>query len=333
MYPHPILLLSLALTATASPTPPRPIFTLPPPPSAPLSWFESLAVRPSGLLLATRGDAPEIWQIDPVTRTGALLVSVAGAFNLTGIAEIPRTPCGPGVGVGRGKGNVEKETYIFASSHIPAPLEVAPGSAKVWKLMLPSSGPGKAEVSLLAALPEAGFLNGVAAAWGGRVLLGDTLKARIYAMDAETGDVTTLMEGVKGVNGVQVDIVGGWVYWASHAGRTVNRVRVKEEGGGLVVSGEREVVVGGQTVDDFAVDVGRGRVYVAAMGENEVVEVGFGEGGGRRVVAEDVSGTGTGFVSVVVLGRGEGDKGVLYVAVGQDGGGNARVVAVDVGSE
>lgn len=197
--------------------------------------------------------------------------------------------------------------------------------------MLPSSGPGKAEVFLLAALPEAGFLNGVAAAWGGRVLLGDTLKARIYAMDAETGDVTALMEGVKGVNGVQVDIVGGWVYWASHAGRTVNRVRVKEEGGGLVVSGEREVVVGGQTVDDFAVDVGRGRVYVAAMGENEVVEVGFGEGGGGGGGGCERDGDGVCVCGGV--GGGEGDKGVLYVAVGQDGGGNARVVAVDVGSE
>lgn len=195
--------------------------------------------------------------------------------------------------------------------------------------MIPFSGP--VEVSLLAALPDAGFINGVAAAWGGRVLLGDTLTEKIYVMDVATGEVKTLMEGVEGVNGVQVDLAGGWVYWANHAGRAVNRVRVREEKrGGLGVVGEREVVVGGQTVDDFAVDFGKGRVYVAAMGENEVVEAGFGEGGGKRVVAEDVSGTGTGFVSVVVLGMGEGDKGVLYVAVGQDGGGNARVVAVDV---
>ncbi|KAK0741393.1 hypothetical protein B0T18DRAFT_432505 [Schizothecium vesticola] len=242
MYP---LFLSLLLTGVTA-LPPRPIFTLPSPPSSPLSWFESLAARPSGLLLATRGDAPEIWQLDPLTRTGALLVSVAGAFNLTGIAEIPPPPGG------------EKETYIFASSHIPAPMEVTPGSAKVWKLVLPSAGPGKAEVTLLAALPQAG----------------------IYVLDVETAEVTTLMEGVEGVNGVRVDLAGGWVYWANHAGRTLNRVRVKEGGGGLVAWGAREVVMEGQTVDDFAVDVGRGRAYVAAMFENEAVEVGLGGRGG-----------------------------------------------------
>jgi len=37
----------------------RPIFTLPDPPLA-SSWFENLAVRPNGNILATRGDAPEI---------------------------------------------------------------------------------------------------------------------------------------------------------------------------------------------------------------------------------------------------------------------------------
>ena len=89
---------------------PRVTFILPGP-AAPGSWFESLAVRPNGLLLTTRGDAPEIWQIDPTTRTGSLLVSIAaaGGFNLTGIAEVPwplghphsKPPC-PDTGKGGG---------------------------------------------------------------------------------------------------------------------------------------------------------------------------------------------------------------------------------------
>jgi hypothetical protein len=67
---------------------PTTVFTLPGP-AQPASWFENLAVRPNSRILATRGNAPEIRQIDPATGTGDILVSLAPstvAFNLTGIA-------------------------------------------------------------------------------------------------------------------------------------------------------------------------------------------------------------------------------------------------------
>src|SRR5690606_25271786 len=134
----------------------------------------------------TRGDAPEIWQIDPATGEGSLLVSVEGTFNLTGSAQvIPREEK-------RNKGANQQqqphsnddagETYVFGSSHIPAPLQVEPGSATVWTLHFHPTTAGTTNpnndspspsptVSLLAALPSAGFINGIAAWDAGRVLL------------------------------------------------------------------------------------------------------------------------------------------------------------------
>ena len=98
------------------------------------------------------------------------------------------------------------------------------------------------------------------------MLLGDTVAAKIYAMDVETGTVSTLMEGVEGVegvNGLQVDGGGkeGRVYWANHDAKTLNRVKVKAE--------TNELVVQGQPLDDFAL-AGKKKAYVGAMFENEV---------------------------------------------------------------
>ena len=316
-----LLLLASPLTILALSTPTT-IFTLPGP-LLPGSWFENLAVRPDGKILATRGDAPEIWQIDPSTGHGALLVSVTGAFNLTGIAEVtphrrPQTRTQP-----------SPETYVFGSSHIPAPLQVTPGSAKVWTLQFHANPTTPPTVSLLAAMPAAGFINGITP-WGrGRVLLSDTTAEAVYLMDAATGAYTTPLTGLTGVNGIRA--ARGWVYRADHASLTLSRIPVGRD---AVATGPAQVLATGQLIDDFAVVVGpsgAGKAYVAGMYDDDVVEVAFGAAGGlgvKRVVAADLSGTGYGLCTVVAFGRRAADKRLLYATVGQ-GGGNAAIVRLD----
>ncbi|KAK4098807.1 hypothetical protein N658DRAFT_431286 [Parathielavia hyrcaniae] len=317
-----LLLSPLSSLALSTPVP---IFTLPGP-VQPASWFENMAVRPNGRILATRGDAPEIWQIDPATGEGALLVSVAGAFNLTGIAEVfPHL-----------------ETYVFGSSHIPAPLQIEPGSAKVWTLQFPREAP---TVSLLAAMPSAGFINGIAAFGTGRVLLGDTVAEAVYLMDVGTAAYTTPLTGLAGINGIKATVAAaagppgygygyGYVYWADHLSATLSRIPVGADD--VVATGPAEVLAANQSIDDFAIVVGasgRGRAYIAAMYDVEVVEVVFGPApssgpGVKRVVAENLSGTGMGISTAVAFGRRPQDSGLLYVTVGQ-GGGSAAIVRVD----
>ncbi|GAB1319745.1 hypothetical protein MFIFM68171_09955 [Madurella fahalii] len=307
------LLFSSPLPTLAVSTPTT-LFTVPGP-ANPSSWFENLAVRPNGLILATRGDAPEIWQIDPATGQGALLASITGAFNLTGIAEV----------------NTEEETYVFGSSYIPAPLQVEPGSAKVWTLKFNSNG--VPAVSLLAAMPQAGFINGIA--WWGpnRVLLSDTEAESIYLMDVDTGSYTTPLANMTGVNGIKT--AHGYIYRADHLSSTLSRIPVDETT--AVPTGPAEVLADSQPIDDFAITVdefGEGKAYIGAMYENEIVEVTFGPApssapGVKRLVADNLTGTGAGLCTVVAFGRRAEDKELLYATVSQGGSASAAIVVLD----
>jgi hypothetical protein len=300
-----------------------PIFELPG--SLPSSWFENLAVRPNGLILATRGDAPEIWQIDPSTGVGSILVSVTGAFNLTGIAEI--TSCGNGAT----KGSLER--YIFGSAYIPAPLVVEPGSARVWSLAF-GIGTGTAPtVSLLAELPDAGFINGVTA-WGSRnVLLSDTINEAVYLMDAYTGSFTKTLTNMTGINGIRSS--PGYLYWASHALQTLSRIPINKD---AVATGVTEILAIDQPIDDFAVAVdasGEGVAYIGAMYENAVAEVLLppapsSELGGKRFVATNLTGRGMGLCTSVVFGRQQDGPSVLYASASM-GGGNAAIMKIRPG--
>lgn len=312
-----LTLLSVSPLSTLALSTPTTIFTLPGP-ANPSSWFENLTVRPNGLILATRGDAPEIWEIDPATGQGALLVSVTGAFNLTGIAEVNRCPsC--------------QETYVFGSSYIPVPLQVEPGSAKVWTLEF--GGNGVPTVSLLAAMPQAGFINGIAAWDSDHVLLSDTEAESIYLMDVDTGSYTTPLTNMTGINGIKA--AQGYVYRADHLSSTLSRIPVDETT--AAPTGSAEVLADSQPIDDFAIAVdefGEGKAYIGAMYENEIVEVTFGPApssapGVKRLVADDLTGTGTGLCTVVAFGRTAGDEGLLYATVNQGGSASAAIVVLD----
>ena len=331
-----ILSLCHLATLTVGTVTPTTVFTLPGP-VKPASWFENIAVRPNGHILATRGDAPEIWQINPATGTGALLVSLApstGAFNLTGIAEVQPPPKKHGK---RHDDQNAVETYIFGSSHIPAPLQITPGSAKVWKLKI-NKHTGHPTVSLLAALPSAGFINGITP-WGphGRVLLSDTLQESIYLMNIATGSFTTPLTNLTGVNGIHTTgpkSGSGYLYRADHLSLQLSRIPI--DAATATALGPAEILADNRLVDDFALRVdkhtGAGKAYLGTLWENSVVEVAFGAPPSAGLGVERlVAGSLGGICTVVVFGRRGSDKNVLYASVGQ-GGGSAQIVALDVGS-
>ncbi|KAM7211550.1 hypothetical protein V8F06_013073 [Rhypophila decipiens] len=319
----PVVILS-ACSVVASVNPVT-VFTLPGP-VKPSSWFENLVVRPNGRILATRGDAPEIWQINPSTGAGEMLVSLppsTGAFNLTGISRVHM-----------GDGD---EIYVFGSSHIPAPLQVTPGSAKVWTLEMANSG--SASVSLLASIPAAGFLNGIAE-WGrnGRVLISDTEREAVYLMDVATGSFTTPLTNLTGINGIKT--VGpthgsGCLYRADHMSLTLSRIPI--DAATATALGPAELLADQQLIDDFSLKMDKhgdtGKAYLGTMYDNSVVEVAFGsqpssELGVKTPIATNLTGTGFGLCTVTVFGRGR-NKDKLYAAVGQ-GGGSAQIVVLDL---
>lgn len=52
------------------------------------TWTENLVVRGNGKILVTLISAPEVWQIDPESRTVELIYRFPNASDATGIAEV-----------------------------------------------------------------------------------------------------------------------------------------------------------------------------------------------------------------------------------------------------
>ncbi|CAI4211903.1 unnamed protein product [Parascedosporium putredinis] len=216
------------------------------------TWFENLAVRPSGSVLATRMDAPEVWHIDPKEGTGSVLVTVPSALSTTGITEL--TP----------------DVWVFSAANFSfgEPFGLAPGSMAVWKVDL-SEGDEGAEPELVARFPDAGFLNGMATWDEKRVLVGDTTSSAIYLLDVETGEFTTALDGpeVAGVNGIRVH--DGAVYAVATTNTTLYKIPVTED---AALDGEAEVILQGLGMDDFDV-AADGTIYAAVPSRNLVVRI------------------------------------------------------------
>ena len=267
-----------------------------------------------GSLLATRMDAPEIWHVDPATNTGEPLVTVPSTLSTTGITEL--TP----------------DVFVFAVSNFSFVEQVGltPGSLAVWKVDLNGNEGGDAEPELVAAFPEAEFLNGMATWDEKRVLVGDTMVNVVYLLDVETGEFEVALDGpeVAGVNGIRVH--EGDIYAVNTAENLLYRIPVDAD---ARITGEAEVVAEALGLDDF--DFGPdGAIYAANMSGNAVVKIQDGEvttiaGGGD---SQEVLGP-----TSVRIGRGEGE-GTIYVSTTGNGafappgtvGEPASVAAIDL---
>src|SRR5689334_4689821 len=116
------------------------------------TFFENIAVRADGILLATRVDAPEVWRIDPTTGEGSVLLTLpAPLSSATGIAEL--TPNVFALGAG-----------IYSMS--PESSGPVPGSMEFWTFKFATLGEdhkAQAQSTLrrVCAVPEAVLLNGL----------------------------------------------------------------------------------------------------------------------------------------------------------------------------
>lgn len=342
-----VVLSACQLVAAQPPSSPTGTFFTLPGPTQPASWFENMVVRPNGRILATRGDAPEIWHINPSTGVGEVIVSLppsTGAYNLTGISRVhfEPNPCGHVDDTDDPYDtyydyNEDVETYVFGSSHIPEPLTVTPGSAKVWKLEIDDAG--TPTVSHLVSMPSAGFLNGFTE-WGknGRVLISDTEKESVYLLDVATGSYTTPLTNLTGINGIKTFIQkngDGYLYRADHVSLTFSRIPIDTTTAAAL--GPAEILANNQLIDDFALEVnkhdGTGVAYLGTMYNNSLVKVTFGAPpsaglGVRTTFASNLSGTGVGLCTAAAFGRGK-NKNKLYATVGQ-GGDSAKLMAFTI---
>ncbi|KAL2678955.1 hypothetical protein Neosp_009709 [[Neocosmospora] mangrovei] len=213
------------------------------------TWFENLATRSNGDILATRLDSPDIWLIDPSTRRGRSVATVPGVLSTIGITEHR-----PGV-------------FVFGAGNLTVnPLGIEPGSMKLFQLDFRQKRPS---IQLIMTMPEASLINGITPFSQTEVLVSDINLGVVYKVNVATGASDIVLSGpdFAGINGIRVQ--NSFLYYASTSNETFFRVPIDEN---ATATGATEVIAAGVPMDDFAL-MPDGTAYIATMGLNQVVRV------------------------------------------------------------
>ncbi|KAL4733537.1 hypothetical protein BDV11DRAFT_175599 [Aspergillus similis] len=142
------------------------------------SWFENLAVRSDGTLLATRIDAPELWNIEPNGNSsrsgnGSLLVTFPNAMSTLGITEIAR-------GI-----------FAVVAGNLSLPsVTPTPGSFAIWTVDLTGAVPS---TRFLASIPDGDFLDGMTMFNDDLLLISDASKGTIWRLNVKTGEYSVAL--------------------------------------------------------------------------------------------------------------------------------------------
>jgi hypothetical protein len=275
------------------------------------SWFENIAVRPSGGLLVTRIDTPELWAVDPDTGTASIVTSFApgGSRSLMGITEVKSDVWVVGVG-------------IFDQQNGGA----QDGSWKIWLVDLSKGDDEPAK--LVAKIPEAGMINGLTTWDENSILAVDSKYGAIYHVNVVTGAYTAALRDPDtmappagasidiGINGVRVQ--GGFVYYSNTMQLTMYRVPI--DGGKPIpkATGPAEIIAKGIVPDDFCFDaVDKNVLYVTGNPSNVVSKITLNKNGSvpAKVVtlAGGVDSLETAGATACAVGRRNTDRKTLYV--------------------
>ncbi len=211
-----------------------------------------------------------------------------------------------------------------------------PGSYQAWTIDLTSFDGGTREsitTSKIADIPEASFLNGMAALDSTTALIGDSDQGVVYSLDIKTGERKIvlddpLMKGnnpavALGINGMRLSqtAAGDFLFFENTGQGFMARIPINSDG---TAAGVAEVVADTGTGDDFDLDR-NGNAFVAVPNELRMVDVGDGV---VKVVAGAEDETILAGCTSVRFGRGGQEGRVVFVSTngGQRNPANGTVV-------
>ena len=246
-------------------------------------------------------------------------------------------------------------------------IETGPinGTWSLWSIDLTSydASSSPAVVTKLADIPQASFLNGLAAVNPNTLLTADIVLGRVFALDISTGAVTiassdTLISpkpnpifGTRGANGIRVaqspsangtNSTSPYVYFATSGSNIFGRFPVDPITGKQTAPAVEIVSAFNSTLnyDDFAITADGARAFLPTGSANSLEEIWIdpfsGEGKGW-IVAGNLNSTLLAEPTSAAFGRANGD-GYVYVStaggfaapVNGDIKVGAQVVAVDI---
>ena len=303
------------------------------------TWVENLVVRPSGTILTTLSSSPEIYRIHPSSKRPdpELVHHFTGFTALLGITQATR--------------DSYQVVATNRSSVSSGEVYVVPNTTSIYTLTFPHQRSITPAVRLTTRLPDAGFPNGLATVNPHTILLADSTRGVIIAIDTRTGAnhiaisdplLAPTSSIPVGVNGLKIH--GGTLYFTNTGQNLLGRIPIDVRTGAAL--GPAIAIAHGQTPysgpDDFALDEKGQRAFLADAAGHSIVEVDVASGQ-QGIVAGDLNRTEIAQPTAAAFGRSRGGKeqDILYVTtaggllfpIDGDEIVGGQVVAVKVGSE
>ena len=321
MFTVLVMLHTLSTCAALFPT--RLIYETPNP-----TWFENLAIRQDGSILATTVTAPTLYLVQPNSPKQS--PKVIEGFNrntgLLGITEI--TP----------------DAFIVAGSNFSLTTRApAPNSSYLYLATFPRRDSENPTVTVAAYIPSVALPDGIVTLNDHTVLVADPPNGAIWSVDIKTGaykivSSDPLLKGT-GVDGLKLH--DNKLYFTDTSERLLGRFTIDLKtgipvGNASVVARypENPPVV---AYDDFALSRNGKYAYPVIAGGNSVSRVDV-ETGRQVTIAGDLNSTTIAQPTSAAFGR-NGDEGILYVTtaggLGIPVNGNetvgGQIVAITVG--
>jgi hypothetical protein len=299
---------------------------------APGSWFENVALRHNGDLLVTMlAPYASIYSIQkPLSASPSVsVINIPNANGTLGIAE------------------TSPDVFAIVAGSFSSLAMPVPGTQTMWELDM--SGP-QPKTRLIASMPDAGLLNGVAKLPHlSAILVADSGLGKVWRVDIKTGKYVLAAEVPEmaavpmhaapqlGVNGVRIT-GDGFMYFSNSNRAAIYRLRIDRNG--FAVKGAKAECVAqfdADNIDDFAID-GNGEYWAATNFDNTLVVAKMGlTTGDEVVVGRPTDLTVAGDTSLALGGRTWADRNLVYVvtagALGRPVNGTvtepAKVVVID----
>ena len=295
------------------------------------TWVENLAVRPDGSILTTIVTSPELYLIQPSSANPnpKLVHHFDGSTSLLGITE-----------------TAPNAYQVVVANRTTDPIQVTPGSSSLWRVSFSAAYGHKATVSLTARLPTAGFPNGLVTLNETRVLLADSTRGVIWAIDTDTGAsevaitdplLAPTKELSTGVNGIKIH--GGTLYFTNSAQNLLGQIQIDPETGvpqgpGSIIA---HVLPPSKGYDDFALNSG-GDVAFLSNSASESIEYVNLKTRRQAFIAGSINSTDIAQPTAAAFGRGRASgrlfvttSGGLYFPVKGDEIVGGQLVAVYTG--
>ncbi|KAK4183345.1 hypothetical protein QBC35DRAFT_508217 [Podospora australis] len=273
-----------------------------------LAWIENIAVRSNGDLILT--------QLTPKAAVFAIEKPASSSPQIQLVNEFPADVEGL-----TGIVETTPDTFVFTGGNLHT------GEYFAWSVDF-NRRPHPV-VKQIVQLVDVGLPNGLCTLpWLNHVvLISDSSLGQVWRLNTHTGnfdvavkvpEMTPVQQGgsgaaATGVNGIT--IFKGWLYWTNSAAKTIYRLKITRDGSiarGAKVEVVAKLDVG--FVDDFAIDLERGIIFVTTGLDNRVWAVDVHPGGKAPVLVVGATNqlTVAGSTSAV-FGRTSRDRKVLYV--------------------